>query len=71
MLQELRKKAGLKQQEVADALNISQSTVAMWENGTNHPRSIVLPALARLYNCTIDDLIDAMTMDRGETQDDE
>ncbi len=60
MLKDLRVRAGLKQQDVADALNIGQSTVAMWENGTNNPRSVILPTLARLYRCSVEDLIDAI-----------
>lgn len=55
-LKELRKRAGLNQTEVATALNVQQSTVAMWENGENKPRADKLPELAKLYHCTINDL---------------
>lgn len=52
-----REKAGLSQAAVADALGIRQSTVAMWETGANIPRAEKLPALAKLYGCTVDDLL--------------
>ena len=55
-LKELRKRAGLNQADVAAALDIQQSTVAMWESGENKPRADKLPEIAKLYNCTIDDL---------------
>lgn len=34
----------------------SQSTVAMWENGTRNPPSTILPRLAAELGCTIDEL---------------
>lgn len=53
----LRKKANLTQAQIAEALNIGQSTVSMWESGENLPRADKLPQLARLLNCTVDDLL--------------
>jgi len=52
-----RKKAGLLQREVADALGVSMGTVAMWDTGRNNPRADMLPKIARLYGCTIDELL--------------
>lgn len=57
-LKELRKRAGMNQADVAAALNVQQSTVAMWENGENKPRADKLPEIAKLFHCTIDDLYD-------------
>lgn len=53
----IRTKSGLTQSEVAKALNVTQSAVAMWENGRTYPRVSVLKKLADLYNCTVDDLL--------------
>lgn len=36
----------------------SQSTVAMWENGSRRPPSTMLPRLAAELGCTIDELFD-------------
>lgn len=52
----LRMTAKLTQQDVARALGIRRSTVAMWERGTAMPRADKLPELAKLYGCSIDDL---------------
>lgn len=52
----LREQANLTQQNIADTLNIRQSTVAMWESGEQFPRADKLPELAKILNCTIDDL---------------
>lgn len=57
LLKELRMKQGLSQMEVAKALKVRQSTVAMWENGTNLPRSDKLMALSKLYHCPIEALL--------------
>ena len=57
LLKELRKQCGMSQAEVAKALGIRQSTVAMWENGTNLPRADKLPALSKLYHCPIEKLL--------------
>ena len=55
-LKELRNRSGLSQAEVACALGVLQSTVSMWETGDNTPRTAMLPKLAELYHCTINDL---------------
>lgn len=52
----LRKQAKLTQKAIAEALGVSQSTVAMWETRRNLPRASMLPALASILRCSIDDL---------------
>ena len=52
----MRKRAKLKQQELADLLNVERSTVAKWEIGAADPRASQLPALAKALQCSIDDL---------------
>lgn len=53
----LRKQVGVTQKAVAEALGVSQSTVSMWETGRNFPRVYMLPALAEVFHCTVDDLL--------------
>ena len=55
-LQPRRKRAGLTQAEVAEALGIERATVGMWETGTSWPSARVLPDLAGLLCCSIDEL---------------
>lgn len=65
-LTELRIRANLLQEEVAAALNINRSTVAKWETGVSSPRADKLPALARLYGCSIDELFKAAKDDEAK-----
>lgn len=55
--QQARQKAGLTQQQAATALGINQATVCLWENGKTAPRAALLPRIAALYHCTVDDLL--------------
>lgn len=57
-IKELRLSVGLTQSELADKLNVLQSTVAMWESGDNTPRTEKLPELAENLKCEISDLFD-------------
>lgn len=52
-----RERSGITQNQIATALNIDQSTVSLWESGKTHPRAKLLPQLAKLLGCTIDDLL--------------
>lgn len=52
-----RKRAGLLQRQVAEALGVSMGAVAMWDTGRNMPRADMLPKIAKLYNCTVDELL--------------
>ena len=45
------------QREVAEALGIKGSAVSKWENGLSKPRASLLPAIAKLYGCTVDELL--------------
>ena len=55
-IRELREKIGFSQQQVAESVNVSQQAVARWENGLAKPRADLLPELAVLFHCTIDEL---------------
>lgn len=61
-IRKLRLAAKLTQQQVADTLQIARSAVAMWETSSRLPPSHLLPKLAALFGCTIDELFD--TSDR-------
>lgn len=57
-LKQLRQKNGLAQAELAARINVSQSTVAMWETGKAYPRVESLIKLAKIFGCSVSDLID-------------
>lgn len=52
----MRKRANLKQFELADLLKVERSTIAKWESGAAFPRAVQLPDLAAALHCTIDEL---------------
>ena len=56
-MKQKRENAGYTQAYVAKALCVSQQTVAKWETGVCLPRSDRLPALAKLYGCSVDELL--------------
>ena len=47
---------GMTQEELGTRLNVTRSTVAMWENGESMPRADKLPELAKILQCDISDL---------------
>lgn len=49
----------LSQDALARQLNVTQSAVAKWENAESLPRADMLPKLARVLGCSIDDLFGA------------
>lgn len=56
-LRELRESRSLSQKDLAQALGISQSTVAMWENGSNFPRKSTLFMIASFFKVSVDYLM--------------
>lgn len=53
----IRKQCGLSQQEVADKLQIKQSSVNDWGNDVSRPDYEKLIALAELYDVTLYELL--------------
>lgn len=45
------------QVEAAKALGVKPSAVSKWERGLSKPRIEKLPAIAKLYGCTVEDLL--------------
>ena len=56
-IKELRNQMNIFQQDLAKALNVSKSTVAMWETNKREPNSEMLISLAGFFNCSVDYLI--------------
>lgn len=53
-----RKKAGLSQESVAEKLGVSRQTISKWETNETIPDIYQSKKLARLYNLSLDDLIE-------------
>ena len=45
------------QREVAKTLGVKESAASKWERGLARPRADKLPILAKLYGCTIEELL--------------
>ena len=57
-LVKLRKEKGLSQEDLADALGISRQAVSKWERAEASPDTDNLICLARLYNISLDEILD-------------
>ncbi len=53
----LRKNIGLSQEKLAEMLHISSQAISKWENGHTLPETTLLPILAQIFQCTIDEII--------------
>ena len=53
----LRKEHGFSQDELAQRLGVSRQAISKWEQGRALPDTAHLLDLARLYGCTLDELI--------------
>lgn len=52
----LREKRKMTQQNLADELKVERSNIAKWECGFTAPKTDMLPALAKVLKCKIEDL---------------
>lgn len=53
-----RKKAGLSQETVAEKLGVSRQTISKWETAETVPDIYEAKKLAKLYNLSLDELIE-------------
>lgn len=61
-----RRAKGWTQKELAEKLNVDQSAVTLWEKGKNGVRMQSLVEMARLFECTVDDLLKDDVEEKGE-----
>ena len=52
-----RKQLGYSQYDLARMLGVDQTAVHSWEQGKSLPNAKRLPAIARILNCSIDELL--------------
>jgi len=55
-LKQLRKAAGLTQEEAATELGVSHDTISRWEAGTTQPTAPQIIDICRVYKCKFDDI---------------
>ena len=56
-LQELRKRRGLTQEELAQALYVSRTAISKWESGRGYPNIESLKAISKFFSISVDDLL--------------
>lgn len=52
-----RKAAGLTQIQAAKLLGVTDATISQWEHGETKPKTSRLANVAKVYCCTIDELL--------------
>ena len=57
MMRAMREKKDMSQQAVALEIGVERSTVAKWESGKSRPRAELLPKPAKLFGCSIEELL--------------
>ncbi len=56
-MKELRKKKGIRQKDMANYLNVSTSTVGMYESGKRDPDTETIQKIAQYYGVAVDYLL--------------
>lgn len=57
---DLRRKAGLSQEQMAQQLDVSRQAVSKWETGTADPSTSNLLALAKLFGVSAEELLQSV-----------
>lgn len=60
-MKQLRERVNLRTVDVASKLGVAESSVRNWERGRSVPRLEQVKQLMTLYNCSFDELYDAIT----------
>jgi Predicted transcriptional regulators len=55
-LEEIRKEHGIKQEDLAAALEVSRQTIGSLENGRYNPSILLAFKIAKYFNMTIEDI---------------
>lgn len=56
-IRKIRRDRDITQEQLANAVGVSQQAVAGWERGLCSPRSSMLPKIADILGCTVDELL--------------
>ena len=56
-IQKLRKENHMSQEQLAEKLNVSRQAVSKWESGSAYPEMDKIIAMTKLFNCSIDSLM--------------
>lgn len=65
---ELRREHNMKQDELAEMLDVTPQAVSKWENGASMPDISLLPKIAQIFGVTIDDLFGVNNTPKPDVQ---
>ena len=68
-LQKLRKENNITQEGLADKLNVSRQAVSKWESGTGYPDTEKLIQLSKIFNVTMDELVNEEEIKKDTKED--
>ena len=64
-LEELRKQRGIKQEDLATALEVSRQTIGSLENGRYNPSIILAFKIARYFQMSIEEISDTLQIGKS------
>ncbi len=64
----LRREHNMKQDELAEMLDVTPQAVSKWENGASMPDISLLPKIAKIFGVTIDELFGADNTPKPDVQ---
>ena len=56
-IKRIRESRNIRQVELAKLLNVTQGAISQWETGNCLPQADMLPQIAKVLDCTIDELL--------------
>ncbi len=60
-IRKYRRDNGISQQVLADLLGVTPQTVSKWEQRKSCPDILLLPRIAQILSCSIDDFFEELT----------
>lgn len=64
MFKELRNKKGFTQVELAEKLDVLQSTISNWETGTSKPDILTAAKIAEIFDCSVEEVVKCFVQDK-------
>ncbi len=66
-IKKFRKQRGMTQEEFSNRLGLSYQAVSKWETGKTAPDVFLLPSIAEVFECSIDDLFSFLAKNKQES----